>query len=102
MNELAQLVDDLCSRSTGDELWRNLEETGLSRLTTGQDAGPAEAAVVLAGLAKHAAAVPITETDLLAAWLAGTVGLPVPETGPLTVGFAEATESGGHLTGTAR
>ena len=53
-----------------EELWRNLEETGLSRLTSTEDAGPAEAAIVLKGLARHAAAVPIAETDLLAMWLA--------------------------------
>ncbi len=53
MNELAQLVDDLGRRSfdarlghrglpdTFDEaLWRNLEDTGLARLTSSQDAGP--------------------------------------------------------------
>jgi acyl-CoA dehydrogenase len=102
MNELGQLVDDLCSRSTGDELWRNLEDTGLARLTRGQDAGPAEAAIVLSGLARHAAAVPVAETDLLATWLAGRAGVPVPDTGPLTVAIAEATEHGGRITGTAR
>jgi acyl-CoA dehydrogenase len=91
MNELAQLVDDLCSRSTGDELWRNLEDTGLARLTSSQGAGPAEAAIVLSGLARHAAAVPVAETDLLAAWLADKAGLAVPDTGPLTVAFADAT-----------
>jgi acyl-CoA dehydrogenase len=102
MNELAQLVDDLCGRSTGDDLWRNLEDTGLARLTSSQDAGPAEAAIVLSGLAKHATAVPIAETDLLAAWLADMAGVPVPDTGPLTVAIAEAAESGGRITGTAR
>jgi acyl-CoA dehydrogenase len=102
MNELAQLVDDLCSRSGGDELWRNLEETGLARLTSSQGAGPAEAAIVLSGLARHAAAVPIAETDLLAAWLADTAGVPVPTTGPLTVAIADGTERGGRITGTAR
>ncbi|HEX4586913.1 MAG TPA: acyl-CoA dehydrogenase family protein [Mycobacterium sp.] len=115
MNELAQLVDDLGGRSfearlghrglpeTFDEaLWRNLEDTGLARLTSSQDAGPAEAAIVLSGLARHAAAVPIAETDLLAAWLAGTVGLPVPDTGPLTVAIADAAEIDGRITGTAR
>jgi acyl-CoA dehydrogenase len=115
MNELAQLVDDLGRRSfdarlghrgfpeTFDEaLWGNLEDTGLARLTSGQDAGPAEAAIVLSGLAKHAAAVPIAETDLLAAWLAGKVGLAVPDAGPLTVAVADATEIGGRITGTAR
>jgi acyl-CoA dehydrogenase len=102
MNELAQLVDDLCSRSTGDELWRNLEDTGLARLTSGQGAGPTEAAIVLSGLARHAAAVPIAETDLLAAWLANEAGLPVPSTGPLTVALADATEVDGRLWGSAR
>ena len=84
MNELTQLVDDIGRRSFepalghrglpdafDDALWRNLEETGLSRLTSSQEAGPAEAAIVLSGLARHAGAVPIAETDLLAAWLAG-------------------------------
>jgi acyl-CoA dehydrogenase len=102
MNELAQLVDDLCSRSTGDELWRNLEETGLARLTTSQGASLAEAAIVLSGLAKHAAAVPIAETDLLAAWLAARADLPVPDSGPLTVATAVASERDGRITGTAR
>jgi acyl-CoA dehydrogenase len=100
MSELAKLVDDLCDRSSGDALWRNLEETGLARLTSRQDAGPAEAAIVLSGLAKHAADVPVAETDLLAAWLADTAGVPVPETGPLTV--AHATLADGRITGTAR
>ena len=115
MNELAQLVDDLGRRSfdarlghrglpdTLDEaLWRNLEDTGLARLTSSQDAGPAEAAIVLSGLARHAAAAPIAETDLLAAWLAAKAGLPEPDAGPLTVAIADATENGGRISGTAR
>lgn len=97
-DELRQLVDDIGRRSYDEnfgkrrlpevfdaELWQNLEETGLSRLTTQQDAGFTEAAVVLAGLARHAAAVPIAETDLLAAWLAERAGVEVPGAGPLTV-----------------
>lgn len=97
MDELKQLVDDIGAKAaqarfgnrrlpeTFDaDLWRDLEETGLARLTTEQDAGPAEAAVVLAGLARHAAAVPVAETDLLAGWLAGQAGLDVPA-GPLTI-----------------
>jgi acyl-CoA dehydrogenase len=113
VNELQQLVDDLGSRSAearstergfpdafDEALWRNLEETGLSRLTTTEAAGPAEAAVVLAGLAKHAAAVPVAETDLLAAWLAGTAGLDVPADGPLTVALADADIRAGRITGT--
>ena len=91
-NELTQLVDDIGRRSfdarlghrgAPDEfdaaLWRHLEETGLSRLTSSQEAGPAEAAIVLSGLARHAGAVPIAETDLLAAWLAGEAAVDVPD-----------------------
>jgi len=101
MNELAQLVDELCDRSTGDELWRNLEDTGLARLTSGQGAGPAEAAIVLSGLARHAAAAPIAETDLLAVWLADKAGVSIPDTGPLTVAMADTAEIDGRLRGTA-
>lgn len=102
MNELAQLVDELCDRSTGDELWRNLEDTGLARLTSRQGAGPAEAAIVLSGLARHAAAVPIAEADLLAVWLADKAAVSIPDTGPLTVAVADATEIDGRLSGIAR
>jgi acyl-CoA dehydrogenase len=102
MNELAQLVDELCDRSTGGELWRNLEDTGLARLTSRQGAGPAEAAIVLSGLARHAAAVPIAEADLLAVWLADKAAVSIPDTGPLTVAVADATEIDGRLRGIAR
>ena len=37
---------------------------------------------MLSGLARHAAAVPVAETDLLAAWLAGEAGVDVPDSGP--------------------
>src|ERR1700756_648133 len=114
MNELTQLVDDLGRRafdarvghrfpdSFDEALWRNLEDTGLARLTSSQDGGPAEAAIVLSGLARHVAAVPIAETDLLAAWLAEKAGLPVPERDPLTVSNAHAVEHEGRISGTAR
>lgn len=115
MNDLEQLVDDLGRRSfearlgqrsfpdSFDEpLWLNLEETGLSRLTSAEDAGPAEMAIVLRGLAKHAGAVPIAETDLLAAWLAGVAGVAVPDAGPLTVALGRASEHDGRIIGTAR
>ncbi len=113
VNELTQLVDDIGRRSfdarlghRGAEefdqaLWRNLEETGLSRLTASEEAGPAEAAIVLSGLARHAGAVPIAETDLLVAWLAGAAGVAIPDTGPLTVAIADATAAGGRVSGTA-
>lgn len=114
MSELEQLVDDLGRRSFyarlgnrgfpdafDDALWRSLEETGLSRLTSDEGAGPAEVAVVLAGIAKHAGAVPIAETDLLATWLAKTAGVAVPASGPLTVALADAEVRDGRLTGEA-
>lgn len=113
-NELTQLVDDIGRRSfetrLGDRgvpegfdeaLWRNLEQTGLSRLTASQEAGAAEAAIVLAGLARHAAAVPIAETDLLAAWLADAAGVAVAGDGALTVAITDAKAADGRISGTA-
>lgn len=112
--DLAQLVDDIGRRSFDARLgsrglpehfdaalWRNLEQAGLTRLTSSGDGGPAEAAVVLAGLSRHAGAVPIAETDMLAAWLAGAAGVDVPADGPLTVAIADAEVIGGRIRGTA-
>jgi acyl-CoA dehydrogenase len=101
MNELTQLVDEIARRSSGDDLWRNVEEAGLTRLVSSEDAGPTEAAIVLSGLARHAASAPIAETDLLAAWLASTAGIAVPDLGTLTVAIADADTAEGRITGTA-
>ncbi len=68
-----------------DALWRTAEGSGLTRLSSDADAGPAAAAVVLGTLARHAAAVPIAETDVLATWLAAEAGLSVPQSGPLAL-----------------
>ncbi len=67
--------------------WRRLEDAGLTRLASTADSGggPAEVAVVLRALARHAVTVPLAETDLLACWLAEAGGLEVPADGPLTV-----------------
>jgi acyl-CoA dehydrogenase len=112
-DELRQLVDDIGRRSFDQQqghalpvafdagLWRTLEETGLTRLTTAQGAGPTEAAIVLGTLARYAAAVPIAETDLLAAWLAAQADLSVPADGPMTVALADTEPAGGRLAGTA-
>ncbi|WP_202349896.1 acyl-CoA dehydrogenase family protein [Mycobacterium paraintracellulare] len=112
---LRQLVDDIGRRSFDarlghrgppeefDEmLWRHIEDTGLARLSSTADlgAGPAELAIVLRGLARHAGAVPLAETDVLAAWLAGRAGL-APPTGPLTVAVGDADASGNRIRGTA-
>jgi acyl-CoA dehydrogenase len=114
--ELRQLVDEIGRRSfdarVGQRgrpekfdgaLWRALEETGLDRLTSTPDLGatPADAAVVLRGLARHGAAVPIAETDLLACWLLREAGLEAPP-GPLTVAITQGVISNGAITGTAR
>jgi acyl-CoA dehydrogenase len=114
--ELRQLVDDIGRRSFDarvgdrglperfdDTLWGTLEETGLARLTSTPDlgAGPTELAIVLRGLARYAGAVPIAETDLLAAWLGEKVGLTLPDDGPLTVAIADGTLSDGRICGTA-
>lgn len=68
-----------------DALWHTAEASGLTRLSSDADAGPAAAAVVLGTLARHAAAVPIAETDVLATWLAAKAGLTAPESAPLTL-----------------
>jgi alkylation response protein AidB-like acyl-CoA dehydrogenase len=113
-DELSELVDEIGQRSFDaglghrglpnafdERLWRTLEDTGLSRLTSAEGAGIRESAVVLRGLARWAAAVPFAETDLLAAWLATTAGLELPATGPLTVALADAVSSDQRITGTA-
>jgi acyl-CoA dehydrogenase len=113
--ELRDLVDELGRRSfdaqlgqrglpdrLDTELWRHLDETGLTRLTSssGTDAGPRELAVVLYGLARHACAVPLAETDALAGWLGRQAGIALPD-GPLTVAVAQDVSDGARVTGTA-
>lgn len=117
LTELHDLVDEIGRRSAEDRLgrrrlpevfddaaWGHLDETGLARLTStlDLDAGPREAAVVLRGLARHAVAGPVAETDLLAAWLAGEAGLELPETGPLTIALTDGVVTGGQVHGTAK
>ena len=113
--QLRQLVDDLGRRSYDAglghrgipdqfdaELWRSLVDTGLARLTSTPDmgAGPHELAVALYGVARHAGAVPLAETDALAGWLGQQAGIELPG-GPLTVAIADAETDGGRVTGTA-
>jgi acyl-CoA dehydrogenase len=113
--ELRALVDELGQRSYNAglgrrgvpdqfdaDLWRNLEDTGLARLTSNPDmgAGPRELAIVLYGVARHAGAVPLAETDALAGWLGREAGIDVPD-GPLTVAIADADAGAGRVRGTA-
>jgi acyl-CoA dehydrogenase len=114
--QLRRLVDDLGRRSYDPrlghrgipdrfdaELWRNLEDTGLARLTSTPDAGagPHELAIALYGLARHAGAVPLAETDALAGWLGQQVGIELPG-GPLTVAIGDAEDDGSRVVGTAK
>lgn len=116
-SDLRQLVDELGRKAFDarlgnqrlpqvfdDALWSDLEATGLTRLTTTPDleAGPVESAILLRGLARHAGAVPIAETDLLASWLASRAEVDVPESGPLTIAIADVEVTDGHLRGEAR
>ncbi|BBZ27293.1 acyl-CoA dehydrogenase [Mycolicibacterium madagascariense] len=113
--ELRSLVDDLGRRSFDAqlgrrglpdrfdaELWRNLDETGLARLTSAPDAdaGPRELAVTFYGLARHACGVPLAETDALAGWLGRRAGIELPD-GPLTLARADGEFTGGRIRGTA-
>ncbi|WP_328350103.1 acyl-CoA/acyl-ACP dehydrogenase [Mycobacterium sp. NBC_00419] len=103
--ELRQLAEDIGGRSFDERIghrslpdafdftaWRHLEDAGLTRLTSDAESGggPAELALTLRALARHAVTVPLAETDVLAGWLAGVAGVEVPATGPLTLALGEA------------
>lgn len=100
LTDLRNLVEDIGSRSSAARIgtrslpdpfdataWGHLEDAGLTRLTSTADSGggPAEVAVVLRGLARHAVSVPLAETDVLAGWLAGRAGLAVPDSGVVSI-----------------
>jgi acyl-CoA dehydrogenase len=86
--QLEQLLEQVFSRAAGPHagspdlhldraLWAKLEESGLTRLTAaGSGAGWVEAAGLLRAAARHAAAVPVAENDVLAGWLVEQAGLP--------------------------
>lgn len=113
LSDLRELVDDIASKfytaAIGNRalpqhfdaaLWSALDETGLSSLATSADvdAGPTELAVVLYGLARHAAGVPIAETDLLANWLVTQADIEL-SSGPTSVAIvADSTDE--ELVGT--
>ena len=79
------------------DLWRALERAGLTLTSVPEGFGGAggslsEAAAVLRLAGRHAASVPLAETDLLAGWALSASGLPVPQ-GPLTAAPARPDES---------
>lgn len=113
--DLRQLVDDISAKSFNTRigarglpetfdaaLWSDLAESGLTDLMSSPDldAGPAEMAVVLRGVARRSGAVPIAENDLLARWLARRAHLKAPD-GPLTVAIATTDPSEGAIEVTA-
>ncbi|MGI9124762.1 MAG: acyl-CoA dehydrogenase family protein [Mycobacterium sp.] len=100
LSDLRDLVNDIGERSFDARIghralpdpldraaWSHLEDSGLTRLDSTADSGggPAEVAVILRALARHAVTVPLAETDVLAGWLAAAAGLNIPDSGPLTV-----------------
>lgn len=65
------------------QLWHNLDELGLVRLTEpetagGSGAGWAEAAELMSAAVRHGVRIPLPEHDLLAGWMLGAAGLPTP------------------------
>ena len=63
------------------QLWDNLDELGLVRLTEpessgGSGAGWAEAAELMSAAVRHGARIPLPEHDLLAGWMLAAAGLP--------------------------
>jgi acyl-CoA dehydrogenase len=114
--DLRALVDDIGHRSFearrgrrgrpeqfDETLWRHLEDTGLTRLTSTPDldASPSDVAVVLHRLAYYAGAAPVAETDLLAGWLGLEAALELPAAGPMTVAIADANSNSERVSGTA-
>ena len=69
-------------------LWDELEKAGLTLTSVPEGSGGtggslSEAVAVLRLVGRHAAPVPLAETDILAGWALSASGLPVPG-GPLT------------------
>lgn len=97
-DDLRRLVDDIVRRNAvrgtaghrldqdyDRNLWVDLHDAGLTALTRDSDAGPAALSTVLWALARHCSSIPLAETDLLGAWLAGLAGIDYPAEEPLTV-----------------
>lgn len=71
--------------TTDLELWAQLHELGLARLTSSESSGGSgadwfAAAELLRAAAHHAVPTPVVEHDLLAGWLLTHAGLPVDDT----------------------
>jgi alkylation response protein AidB-like acyl-CoA dehydrogenase len=85
---VGQVLADHAERQVAGEvdeaLWKQLAELGLTRLTGAEESGGSaagwpEAATLHRLAAYHGIALPLAEHDLLAGWLAETLGLPVDD-----------------------
>jgi acyl-CoA dehydrogenase len=112
MNETRALLSDTVTRIFADlvskeliesvergawpgDLWRALEENGLTRPLVPEERGGAglgwrDAHVILELMGRHAVPVPLAET-IIAGWLLAGAGLDVPD-GPLTIAPVQAGE----------
>jgi acyl-CoA dehydrogenase len=124
MSELATLLSDTVGRIFSDhvtqelleaaeqgewpeELWRTVEESGLTRPHLPESAGGSgggwgDAYLVLHAAGRHQAPIPIAET-MLASWLLHRAGIEIPE-GPITIlpsPVAESAVSAGRVSARA-
>jgi len=117
VNALAAAVADACARYSGTDavtagagggwnsrLWTALEQIGVTTVSVPEERGGAggdvfTAVALLEVLGRYSAAVPLTETALLAGWLLASSGMEVPP-GPMTAGVASpgllSRQQGGH------
>lgn len=84
------------------ELWTKLEAVGLTCLTRAEAIGGSgatwhEAAALISAAARHAAAVPLVEHDLLAGWVLGQTGTPCSPSTVLTIALLDATGTAGGV-----
>ncbi|MCU1690972.1 MAG: acyl-CoA dehydrogenase [Frankiales bacterium] len=99
------VLDDHCTParlaaaegSTDLRLWDVLHDNGLTLVGVPEEVGGSggslrDAATVLRVAGEYAAPVPLAESSLLAGWLLGVAGTPLPA-GPVTTGHGEVTAS---------
>jgi acyl-CoA dehydrogenase len=78
---LVEMMNTVFAQYRGPDLWRQLDELGLVRLTGaeqhgGSGAGWYEATELLAAAVGHGVRIPLAEHDLLACWLLEASGMP--------------------------
>ncbi len=99
-----QTISNAADDGWKQNLWRALEDSGLTLAWVPDDMGGAGAGIadgfdILHTAGSHAVAVPLAET-LLAGWLLSEGGLPSPS-GPMTIALGAITLADGILSGRA-